>query len=311
MATDFDPPFGENGELTAPTTDQQSLGFDCGPASRSLFNYLFNLQQGQIANIAAEAGVASASQGDPTVLYRAVAALIAAATGEGETSLFVLMSQARARLPIYPEVLNVDGRIVVTAPATGTVRVPGGVDFLHRGIFSVTTAQEDFATEASKTYHLRWNPDDGFALKNLADVAYNPSALSEGNTAFDSDYDDMLVARIITNSSNVATITNLANKDRMRTSFSKTTTESSTSFSSYTDLMNAGYYLQQDLNWARTPTSFVITADAEVTNGVDALTTPHTESTRYITKAWAFGYGLIGNTPAAYQSGKITVGLMI
>ena len=55
----------------------------------------------------------------------------------------------------------------------------------------------------------------GFALKDLGDVAYNPAALAEDNPAFDSTYDDMLVARIVTDASNVATITNLANKDAL------------------------------------------------------------------------------------------------
>jgi hypothetical protein len=49
----------------------------------------------------------------------------------------------------------------------------------------------------------------------LADVTYNPTVAAEGNIGFDSKYDDMLVARIITNSSNVATITPLANKNSL------------------------------------------------------------------------------------------------
>jgi len=136
-----------------------------------------------------------------------------AATGGGDPASYLTIAMARARLPIYPEVSNVDGRIGVTAPATGTARLPGGVTFMHRGIFPVTTVQTDFALEANRTYHLRWDPNNGFRMRNLADALYNPSSLSEGNTAFDSTYDDMLIARVSTNSSNAVTVTNLANKN--------------------------------------------------------------------------------------------------
>lgn len=122
------------------------------------------------------------------------------------------MSQAKSRMLFYPEVLTADGRMAVTSPAVGTVRVPGGVNFLIRGIYQVTSVQDDFATAPSKIYHLRWNEVDGFTLRDLADAAYNPSAYPEINEQFDSDYDNMLIARVVTNSSNVATITNLANK---------------------------------------------------------------------------------------------------
>lgn len=312
---DFETPFAADAERRAPTSTEQSLGFPCGPASQKLFNYLFWLMTGQVKNIADVAGVASTEEGDHTVLRRAVEEMIAAAVAaivppeEPDLSPFVTINQARARLPFFPEVLNTDGRIVVTSPGTGQVRLPGGVDFLHRGIFQLTTAQTDFNTDPSKIYHLRWDPTNGYRLLDLAGAGYNPTALSEISMVFDSKYDDMLIARVVTNSSNVPTITNLANKHQLRTSFSKLTKESRTDFGSYADLISAGYFLQQNLNWARTPMPFLMDVDSEVTSGVDSLTTPHAESTRYITKAWAFGYGLIG-TPGAYQSGTITVGLM-
>lgn len=259
--SDFDPPFGENGELRAPDSTEQSLGIPCGPFDLAMHNYLHNLSQGQIKNIADEAGVASLSEGDKTVLFRAVEALIDASTG-GNPAGYVLMSQARARLPIYPEVLNTDGRIVVTSPSTGTVRIPGGVDFLHRGIFSVTTAQTDLSTDASKIYHLRWNPTDGFALKDLASGTYNPSSHDETHTDFDSDYEDMLVARVVTNSSNVATITNLSNKSRLAIS----------TVINGTDPQGAGtaesnFLIQETFNWARTPNPYSLDQVMSVNTG--------------------------------------------
>ena len=209
---DFDPPFADQGERRLPTTTEQQQGFPCGPASRELFNGLFWLLQGQIKDIASEAGVIPSQEGDITLLKRAVLALIDAATGGGTADNYILMDQARLRLPIYPDVQHETGHLGVLSPSTGTVRVPGGRTFLHRGIFPVTTVQTDFATDPSKTYHLRWNPTDGFVLRDLASGTYNPGTLAETNTAFDSGYDDMLVARVVTNSSNAATITNLINR---------------------------------------------------------------------------------------------------
>lgn len=156
---------------------------------------------------------------DKQQLRKAIEAAISAATGGGDTSQFLLVSQARARLPIFPEIQSADGKMNVTSPSAGTVQVPTAVTFSHRGIYPVSTSDyiEDdrtFATLANKTYHLRWNPDDGFSLEDLADSGYNASVLAESNVAFDSAYDDMLIARVVTSAGNVATITNLVNRDR-------------------------------------------------------------------------------------------------
>jgi len=214
---DFLPPFADAGERRLPTSIEQSNGIPCGPLDRTLFNGIFNLHNGNIGRVIQEAGV-TGPDGDLTKLFRAIQALIESATGTssgGDTSQFVLFSQARARLPIFPDVLNTDGRIVCTSPGTGQVRVPGGVDFLHRGIWLVTTTQTDIATDPSKTYHLRWNPTDGIVLRDLASGTYNPGTLQEFDAAFDSTFDDMLIARVVTNSSNVPTITNLSNKAQL------------------------------------------------------------------------------------------------
>ncbi|MEC5289364.1 MULTISPECIES: hypothetical protein [unclassified Aurantimonas] len=213
---DYSPAFAVNGERRLATPTERDLGFGCGPADLALFNGLFNQIQAELAAVHAQAGIIPNDSTSSTTVD-AILALISAATG-GNPAGYVLMTQARARLPIFPEVLNVDGRIVVTSPSTGTVRIPGGVEIVHRGIFTITTAQTDFATTASKIYHLRWNPTDGFALIETGDITYNPTALAETNVAFDSTYDNMIVARVVTNSSNVVTITNLSNKAKLETS---------------------------------------------------------------------------------------------
>lgn len=245
---DFDPPFAQSGERRLPTATERAQGFLCGPASQVLFNGMFHRIEAEIGEVIEHAGIVPTDERD-TLLREAIEALIAAATGGGATGDYLLMTQARARLPIFPEILTADGKMGITSPATGQVRVPGNVVFQHRGIFRVTTVQTDFPTDASKTYHLRWNPTDGFAMKDLAGVTYNPTAAAETNVGFDSAYDDMLVARVITNSSNVPTVTNLVNRPRL---FYSIRAEGPASVVAG----NAGareFLSTQTYNWARTP----------------------------------------------------------
>ena len=169
--------------------------------------------QREIVAVITAAGL-TPSKADLTQLKQAIDALIAAATGGGDTSTYLLMAAARARLPIYPEIISADGTFNLSVPATGTVRIPAGIQVIHRGVFSDTTAEQDFVTAANKTYHLRKDWTTGWALKDVSDVAYNPSALAETDTGFDTGYDDMISHRVVTNASNIATITNLVNKDR-------------------------------------------------------------------------------------------------
>lgn len=245
---DFDPPFGQDGERRLPTTTEREHGFVCGPADKELFTGLFHRIEAEIGEVIEHAGIAPTDERN-TLLREAIEALIAAATGSGPTEDYLLMVQARSRLPIYPDVITSDGKIGIVTPSAGQVRVPGGITFQHRGIFRVTTNQTDFSTDVSKTYHLRWNPSDGFVMRDLASGTYNPTAAPETNSTFDSSYDDMLIARIITNSSNVATITNLINKDRM---FKKLTMQGQ-------NWRPAGRLQERigdfsgTLNWARTP----------------------------------------------------------
>lgn len=211
---DFSTPFGSASGRRLPTADEKVNGFPCGPADQTLFNGLFHRIEEELGNVISAAGLTPAN-GNNAQVAAAIQALIEAATGTGDTESYLLMTQARARLPIFPIISTGDNRIICSSPGVGTVRIPGGVTFLHRGIFPITTVETDFGTDPSKTYHIRWSTGGGYALKDLANVGYNPSAASETSAAFDSTYDDMLIARVVTNASNVATITNLANKDRI------------------------------------------------------------------------------------------------
>lgn len=203
--------------------------------------------QREIMAVIAAAGLAPDSA-DLTQLLQAIHNLIDAATGGAGDASYVLMNQARNRLPIFPDVTG-DGRLAVISPSVGTVRIMPGYNFLHRGIFNVTTVQQDFFTAASKIYHLRWNPSDGFALNDVASMTYNPAGLSEDNAAFDTTYDDMLIAKVVTNQSNVATITTLANKSDL--SINQVSNFTSQIVNPGSDGAYAVFTIPY--NWARTP----------------------------------------------------------
>lgn len=261
---DFTIPFAQDADIRLATPTEKLTGFPCGPADKTLFDGLFNQLQRELLSIHDAAGIAKSDASYNTTLL-AILALIDAATGGGDPSAYVLMSQARARLPIFPEFQTSDFKINVASPATGTVRIPSGVTFLHRGIYLVETTQEDFATSASKTYHVRWNPVDGYSLNDLADAGYNPSGYAEINTSFDSTYDDMLIARVVTNSSNIATITNLANAAVL----TRQQTLAGTNGRSLN--LNPSFFdIDDTYNWARTPSNYVL-SPAKVVNNTDRV----------------------------------------
>lgn len=211
---DFNPPWAHDGERRVPTADEIETGFGCGPFSLPLWNWMFYAIWSEIGHVITYNGL-TPDNGDMEQLRKAIQAQIEASTGGGDPASYLTLLQASSRLPIFPEVQNANGHFGVITPTTGQVRVPAGVNFLHRGISPYTTVQTDLATDASKTYHLRWNKAGGFTLKDLASGTYNPSTLPETDASFDSTYDDMLAARVVTNSSNVPTITNLANKPNL------------------------------------------------------------------------------------------------
>jgi hypothetical protein len=260
--------------------------------------------QREIIAVIEAAGI-DPSNTDFTQLLQAIGNLIDQATGGGGDENYLLMTQARSRLPIFPEVMTADGRLPVISPANGTVRVQAGYQFLHRGIFSVTTVQSDFSTVANKTYHLRWTKDAGFALKDLADSAYNSGALPEADVIFDSSYDDMLVARVVTSGGNVATIKQLANKAKLFATFTKTTMEQKSG--GWTGLPA----LQASQDWARTPTQKSVPSfNVEIGSDIESAVACNVAASRYTVEANVYGYIVTPtNHPQPYISGRITVDL--
>lgn len=258
---DFDAPFANAGEYRFPTTEEQANGFPCGPADRSLFNGLLRRIEAELGEVISYAGL-TGSNADLTQVRQAIdmmiAAQILALDPEAppiDTSTFLLLAQARTRLPIFPETQTADGKIAVTSTGSGNIRIPSGATFLHRGIYPVTTVLTDLTTDASKTYHLRWNPTTGFNMNDLAAGGYNPGTLAEDHVNFDSKYDDMLISRIVTNVSNVPTITNLINLSQLYVN----TIISGTNFASGGTTFGAAWDFSTTYDWARTPKTFSLT----------------------------------------------------
>jgi hypothetical protein len=139
----------------------------------------------------------------------------------------------RLFLPFFPEVSFPTTAILSVIPSTGNVTIDVTQKFVWRAAVEYRTSDflltdRQLATAANKTYHLRWHapgtgdalpvgtyPRGRFVLKDLTSGTYNPGGASEDSTTFDSKYDDMLIARVITNSSNVPTITSLENRMRL------------------------------------------------------------------------------------------------
>jgi len=167
-------------------------------------------------------------------------------------------------LPIFPEIQNSNG-LLTFATSTGQVVINSGLTFLHRGhrLYSTTSdfdaAARTFATAQSKTYHLRWYPPGHananpgtypkgrFMLRDLADGSYNAGAGAEGLEAFDTAYDDMLVARVVTNAGNVPTVTPLVNKHTLQGRFTGSLVSGGTPVNGFSAPWTVTH------NWARTP----------------------------------------------------------
>lgn len=248
----FATPFASTGPRRTPNADEKANGFPCGPADQTLFNGMFHRIEAELGDLITFAGLVP-TDAQYNQVRLAVQALIASATGGGEAEDYVLINQLTARLPIFPELLTGDGRMNITSPANGIVRVPGGITILHRGVSPHVTVQTDFDTVASRTYHLRWNPTDGLNLQWVGSNIYNPLGVSEDDPGFDSNYNDVLLARVITSSTNVPTILPLANKSQL--TFEGVVTGTNGQLISQN---GSRWDFNQTLAWARRPTTFSI-----------------------------------------------------
>lgn len=212
---DFTTPFGNSATRRFPNNNEKTNGFPCGPADQTLFNGLFHRLEAEVGEVISHAGL-TGSNSDLTQLRQAIIAIIASQTGGGNTEDYLLISQASTRLPIFPTIENTANAVNCVSPGVGICRVPAGVNVTYRGVKVVTTVETDLSLSASKIYHIRMGIDGTISAKDLADSAYNPDTDAETDSRFDSTYDDLLIARAVTNSSNVVTITNLVNKHELK-----------------------------------------------------------------------------------------------
>ena len=203
--------------------------------------------QREIMTVITSAGL-TPDEGSVSQLDEAINLKISNATSGGASPVDDLLLLLRARMPIYPEVNTGDGAFALTVVSAGSLQIPAGISITHRGCFVDFTSLQSLTTLPNKTYHLRRNWTTGWALKDLSDSAYNPGALAESDAQFDTTYDDMLTHRIVTNTSNIATITPLKNKNRLAFSAQVAGTNLA---SLAPDLSRAD--VAQDINWARTP----------------------------------------------------------
>lgn len=125
--------------------------------------------------------------------------------------------------PAFPEVLTPNNTLSITDNANGTLTIDAGQEWLWRGLSKLSTdsfsiSDRTFSTVADKTYHLRWNatgtgnatpegtyPNGKFELMDM-------DGLVEEDRIYDTKFDDMLVALVLTDSGNNPTISLLENK---------------------------------------------------------------------------------------------------
>lgn len=204
----------------------------------------FEHPQREILAVIEGAGLTPTST-DLTQLKQAIDIL---AAGAGASSAVFIYN------PVFPQV-TVGGGVMSIAGSNGQIVLADGQTFIHRGGVLYNTNSFDLAARtfplvASKTYHLRWRYNGGaptLSCIDLSDGTYNPGVLAETDPGFDTTYDDMLIARVVTDASNDPTITALVNLDSIE--------KEHVSSGPATTIAEQGAQYQAvfDLNWSRTP----------------------------------------------------------
>lgn len=211
-------------------------------------------------------------------------------------------AQLLAGMPVHFLAVT-NGNVVTTTPGSGQIVVDPGQTFIRRGFKPYSTdnytlGQRTLATSPNKTYHLRWDVVNGFRLRDVADLGYNPSALPEADAALDGTYDDMLIARVVTNGANVLTVTGLVNKPGLFTTATKASFQRQAG--SWVGLPS----LYGTLNWSRRPVVSVPAFSVDATTGNESTVSVQTTRSRYGYLVFVAGYADTG--PNFYVSGTCT-----
>ena len=280
----------------------------------------FNTIIGNLVYAAAEAGVLLDNDQSPTgdpYLWNIIQAAITQRLVDLDIDPGVVNITEFKNLPIYPDMTASNFTITTNS---GSITVDAVQEWTWRGWKKFLTtdflsAARTLSHTSSKTYHVRWYapghalapvndyPNGRFMLRDLEDATYNPSGLAETNAAFDTTFDDMLIARVVTNGSNVATVTALKNKAMIKASISKT--GFATDAASWSNLPS----LTTTINWARTPQVHWKELSSEATNNLDALNTLIATTTRYSITSKAAGYTWDNASILLYNSGTYTLEL--
>lgn len=160
-------------------------------------------------------------------------------------------------LSIFPEVPTPDGKIALTHQGGGILTIDPGQWFIWRGVWEIctddyTSGERTFSLTANRNYHLRWRPNIGFGLYDLTDTHYNPQALAETDTQFDTQVDDMLLAVIQISANNITTITPLMNKAQLYTTW-ESSQQKAIGITGDEPFWSSAPVASKFLNWSRTP----------------------------------------------------------
>lgn len=194
-------------------------------------------------------------------------------TAEGEQPGIVSLGDIDSRFlalirnnPTFPEIQTADNRLALTDDGAGIVKVDASQTWIWRGLIQMSAddfdlADRSFATSANKTYHLRWDasgtgdatPEANWPNGRFELVDLTGATPAETDPIYDSTFDRMLIARIVTDGANSATITKLGNKANLTLSAFQSDTGNSNS--TEPDLAR-NYQANGNFNWARVPTNF-------------------------------------------------------
>lgn len=168
----------------------------------------------EILEVIKSAGL-TPNKNDLTQLRQAIEAKIGAVFSNQIT-----VGQVLAYNRVYPHVMTANNKLVVVDNEDGTVTLAADQTWVHRGLIPrssnhLSLEARTVTIPAGATGHLRWRWNEGspeIFFGNLADSGYNPSELVDGDPAFDTDFDDMLIARIARDGSDPPAITGLRNR---------------------------------------------------------------------------------------------------
>ncbi|MCX4026913.1 phage tail protein [Endozoicomonas sp. SM1973] len=165
-------------------------------------------------------------------------------------------------MPIFPEILQENNKLKITQTENTLTIEPDQV-FIIRGWNQINTSdysssERTFSFQQNKTYHLRWNMDNGFTLYDLEDSNYNSKQLPETDEIFDTQYDDMLCVLV-----KDGQVTSLINRNILQYFYSGklNSKDTSTTFDQY---LNISGSLVFQLNWSRIPYTDLV---SKVRNG--------------------------------------------